>query len=40
VLALGDRLDGWSKQSPDEASDRASALQGLAAALKRKGGPA
>ncbi len=39
VLALGKSLDGWSTQSPDEASDRAAALQGLAAALGGKGGP-
>ena len=38
VLALGKKLDGWSTQAPDEASDRASALQGLATALGRKGG--
>lgn len=37
VLALGQRLDGWSTQAADEASDRACALQGLATALGRKG---
>ena len=33
VMDLGARLDAWSSQTPEEASDRASALAGLTAAL-------
>ena len=37
VMELGVRLDGWARQTPEEHSDRASALQSLASALGGSG---
>ncbi len=37
VMATGAQLDAWATQQPEETSDRATALQGLAAALRPGG---
>jgi len=38
VMALGSQLDAWATQKPEERTERATALQGLSAALSSGGG--